>query len=601
VAAVDERASGPGRGDGASVGRPAGPGRENQGDDPTLPDLGTVGMLRWAWRQLTSMRTALLLLLLLAVGAIPGSVFPQRGVDPAVVARYRDDHPDASPWLDRLGLFDVYSSPWFSAVYLLLFVSLIGCVVPRTRVHYRALRARPPRPPSRLQRMPAHRSVVVDAPADAVLAAAHEVLRGRRYRADLLLDLDPSAVSAERGYLRETGNLVFHTALIGLLVAVAAGSLLGYRGQVVLTQDRGFANTLSQYDTFDPGTWVRAGDLPPFQLTFTDLQATFETDATGNQFAQPRDFSADVLVRRNPDGPALPATIRVNEPLDAGGANVYLSGNGYAPVLTVRDSTGAVAFSGPSVFLPQDAFYTSTGVVKVADTTEGLEQLGIQGIFAPTWQLDPERGPVSVFPSLGDPRLFFTVWTGDLGVDDGVPESAYALDTTGMTQLTGPDGQVFAAALSPGETVELPDGAGSVTFETVERFVALNVRHDPSKAAALVFSVLCMLGLVGSLFVPRRRVWVRAVPRESVPRESVPQESVPQESVPHESVSGQPSTVVEVAALARSEDPGLSREVDEVLRLVLQLVGGAGGHAGTHDSMDEGTSHSAGPTKEPAR
>ncbi len=94
--------------------------------------LGVVGWLRWTWRQLTSMRVALLLLMLLAVAAVPGSVLPQRPQDPARVAEYLADHPDLGPWLDRVGAFDVYASVWFSAIYLLLFVSLVGCIVPRT-------------------------------------------------------------------------------------------------------------------------------------------------------------------------------------------------------------------------------------------------------------------------------------------------------------------------------------------------------------------------------------------------------------------------------------------------------------------------------------
>src|SRR5665647_2007781 len=98
---------------------------------PRLPELGAVGALRWVWRQLTSMRVALMLLMLLAVVALPGSVLPQRPQDPAAVATYLADNPGLGAWLDRLGLFDVYASVWFSAVYLLLFVSLIGCIVPR--------------------------------------------------------------------------------------------------------------------------------------------------------------------------------------------------------------------------------------------------------------------------------------------------------------------------------------------------------------------------------------------------------------------------------------------------------------------------------------
>ena len=49
--------------------------------------------LRWIWRQLTSMRTALILLFLLALAAIPGSLIPQTRVDPSAVAAFKDRHP----------------------------------------------------------------------------------------------------------------------------------------------------------------------------------------------------------------------------------------------------------------------------------------------------------------------------------------------------------------------------------------------------------------------------------------------------------------------------------------------------------------------------
>ena len=99
------------------------------------PRLGPLGWVRWGWRQLTSMRTAILLLLLLALAAIPGSLFPQRSVDPVRVRAFVEDHPGLAPWLDRLFLFDVFSSPWFASIYLLLMISLVGCIVPRTAQH----------------------------------------------------------------------------------------------------------------------------------------------------------------------------------------------------------------------------------------------------------------------------------------------------------------------------------------------------------------------------------------------------------------------------------------------------------------------------------
>ena len=112
---------------------------------------GPVGWLRWIWRQLTSMRTALLLLLLLAIAAVPGSICRSAASTPTRCATYLDQHPTLGPWLDRLGFFDVYASPWFSAIYLLLFVSLSAACCPGRGSTWQAIRARPPRAPRRPQ------------------------------------------------------------------------------------------------------------------------------------------------------------------------------------------------------------------------------------------------------------------------------------------------------------------------------------------------------------------------------------------------------------------------------------------------------------------
>src|SRR5512142_1935130 len=169
---------------------------------PVLPRLGPAGWARWAWRQLTSMRVALLLLLLLAVAALPGSVFPQRRIDSSRVQTYLSSHPSSGPVLDKLGFFDVYTSPWFSAIYLLLFVSLVGCVLPRTRKHWQAMRSAPPRTPRRLERMPEYATVTVPATSQEALAAARQALKARRYR---VAEYDDGrSLSAEKGYLAET-------------------------------------------------------------------------------------------------------------------------------------------------------------------------------------------------------------------------------------------------------------------------------------------------------------------------------------------------------------------------------------------------------------
>ena len=135
-----------------------------------------VGWLRFAWTTLTSMRTALLLLLVLGIAAVPGSLLPQRPSNPVAVSDYVKANPGWAPWLDRLGFFDVFGSAWFAAIYLLLFLSLVGCVLPRTRHHLTALRAAPPRTPARLERLPAHTSRTIAGDPEDALGAAERLL-----------------------------------------------------------------------------------------------------------------------------------------------------------------------------------------------------------------------------------------------------------------------------------------------------------------------------------------------------------------------------------------------------------------------------------------
>ena len=538
----------------ASAGARAGVGGSG-GDAPVA--LGVGGWLRWAWRQLTSMRVALLLLLLLAVAAVPGSVLPQRGTSPGEVLAYLGDHPTAGAWLDRLGFFAVYSSPWFSAIYLLLFVSLVGCILPRAAQHARNLRGRPPRTPARFARFPARASGVSSASPDDVVAAVAATLRRRRtFRVETAREPASSGerprpqartLSAERGYLRETGNLVFHVALLGLLVSAAAGQLLHYRGQAIVTEGRGFANALAGYDTFDKGAWFRPESLSPFSLTLDSFTSEFASDAVA--FAQARDFTAHVTVTGADGATAERTTIRVNHPLTVDGAKIYLQGNGFAPEITVRDSSGEVAFAGRVPFLPEDDLYTSRGVVKVPDVAPGLDQIGLAGYFLPTAVVEQDGSARSVFPQPDDPLLVLQVWTGDLGLDDGVPQNVYRLDTAAMTPALDESGARAQVLVAPGQSVELPGGLGSIEVGAeVPRYVALDLRYDPSLAWVLTFALLALAGLAVSLFTPRRRVWLRAW------------------AMP----GGR--TRVELAGLARGDDAGLQGEVDRALAAVPGLV-----------------------------
>ena len=518
------------------------------GEGITQPRLGVVGWARWFWRQLTSMRTALFLLLLLAIAAVPGSLVPQRSSDPNGVTQYFTNNPDLAPALDKIQAFDVYSSAWFSAIYLLLFVSLIGCVIPRTRHHLQALRAKPPATPARLSRLAGFTTRQAPAGTDAAAAidSARALLKSSGYRVARFESAGEVSVSAERGYLRETGNLVFHSALVGILITVGFGSGFGFSGQRVLVEGQTFVNTLLAYDSFNPGRFFNDSSLDPYKLTLNDFNVTYETKNL-KAYGQAIDFNAGVTVtRRGQD--AQTGQVKVNAPLRTGGTDIYLLGNGYAPTITVKDSSGTVVFTDSVPFLPQDANLTSLGVVKVPD---GLKkQLGMIGFFYPTQAAAKSGAFFSSYPDLEYPLLTLNVYAGDLGLDKGVPTSVYSLDTDKMSQLTGGKTGVKSLELKPGETQQLPNGLGSVTFNdahpgakkgdfsgSVLRFASFDIHHDPTQGWVLLFAVLVLLGLLTSLFVPRRRVWVKAT----------------------EQADG--SLSLEYAGLARGDDPALEAAV----------------------------------------
>ncbi|MEH0424043.1 cytochrome c biogenesis protein ResB [Streptomyces sp. B21-083] len=478
-----------------------------QEDAPGLPGLGVIGWARWFWRQLTSMRVALLLLFLLSLGAIPGSLIPQSGTDATKVADFMKRHSFLGPLYEKLGLFHVYSSVWFSAIYILLFISLIGCIVPRTWQFVGQLRSRPPGAPRRLNRLPAYTTWRTEAEPEQIREAALVLLKKRRFRAYLAGD----AVAAEKGYLREVGNLAFHIALIVMLTSFAWGQLYKSEGNKLILEGDGFSNTLTQYDDFKSGTLFNTDDLDPFSFNLKDFKGTYEE--SGPNRGTPRTYEADLDYSVGAYGKHKKRTIKVNEPLVVGDSKVYLTAHGYAPVITVRDGKGDIVFDQPVALLPLDSNVTSSGAIKVMDgyrDPKGVEeQLGIQAFFLPTYV--PGNEIASQFPALENPVLNLAPYHGDLGVNAGLPQSVYQLDKTHMKAYKDSKGKQVRENLKPGETMKLPGGAGSITYEGTREWANFQVTRQPAAGWALGGAIVAIFGLAGSLFIQRRRVWVRAV------------------------------------------------------------------------------------------
>lgn len=477
-----------------------------------LPELGIVSLFRFAWRQLTSMRTALMLLLLLAVASVPGSLIPQRTQSPMAVQDYFTKDPGLAKLMDRLFLFDVYGSPWFSAIYILLFISLIGCVLPRSFEHLRAARALPPKTPQNLERMEFFQSWEG---TGTEMACAKQWLEGRRFR---IREVDGS-ISAEKGYLRETGNLFFHLALILILVGVSLGALFGMRGEAIVNVGERFTNTPTTYDSLSYGKLFGDRSLSPFMLTVDGFVAKYNPVTNA-----PEDYTLKATVTAKPGAPKVRRTIKVNSPLTMGSTNVYLQANGYSPIVTVRDKSGVIVLQGPIPFLPQDANLTSIGAIKVPDSEP---QLGFIASFLPTAARDKIRGGFSSFPEALDPKLLLSAWKGDLGLDRGIPQSVYRIDTSKMEKIG-------LESLNLGETFTFAEG--SITFDGIVPWVNLQVVRDPGKLYALLGGILAILGLLGSLFTRHRRIWIR-----------------------------QRDRLIEVAGLAKNGASGLENEINILL------------------------------------
>jgi cytochrome c biogenesis protein len=464
--------------------------------------LATVARpVRTVWRRLTAMRTALILLFLLAVAAVPGSLLPQRPLNPDKTTSYIASHGGWGRFLDSIGMFDVFGSPWFAAIYLLLFVSLVGCLVPRIRLHAKAMVRKPLAAPRHLDRLPESATYATAESPEAAASSARAAL-GRRWRV-VRRDESGGAItlSAEKGYSRETGNLIFHVALLVTLVLIAVGRLYNYQASQIVVQGHGFCNVPTALDSWKPGRFAAEGKVRPAPFCVTALN---QFTATYTSSGEPSKFAADITYQRTLTSPEQTAHITVNHPLRIEGDRLYLIGHGFAPEITVHMPDGSVRHD-VQAFVPTDATtLLSEGAFKEQGGAVGTKQdVGISGFFAPS-PVDEGDGVISsASPRVNDPVLGVFVYLGSLNYN-GLPQSVYSLDTSKMSKIG-------AANLRVGQTQRFSNGV-SVTFDGWLPWASMQVSHDPSQGWLLLSAAAMVIGLLGSLGIRRRRVWLRITP-----------------------------------------------------------------------------------------
>ncbi|WP_446225464.1 cytochrome c biogenesis protein ResB [Nocardia sp. IBHARD005] len=516
-----------------------------------------LALVRNSWRGLTSMRTALVLLFLLALAAIPGALLPQRSLNTQKVDQYIADRPTLGPWMDRVELFDVFGSFWFTAIYVLLFISLVGCILPRCWDHYRALRTPPVPAPRNLGRLPHHFSETDDRTPDEVIEAAKASLRGWRTVVRPGQRDGEVTLSAEKGYLREFGNLVFHLSLVGLLVAIALGKLLGYEGNVIVIANDGpgFCTTSpAVFDSFRAGNTNDGTGMTPLCIKVKDFTADYLPTGQAEMFHSNIEYQAGADLATDT---WRSTELRVNHPLRVAGDRVYLQGHGFAPTFTVTFPNGQTR-TETIQWRPDNAqTFLSSGVLRIdppggmyaTDEERRQNQIAIEGLFAPT-ALFHGSLLTSAFPRMDDPAVAVDVYRGNTGLDTGRSQSLFSLDPEMIKQ-----GRLTKEArvnLRPGESTTLPSGA-KVTFDGAEEFVNLQVSHDPVQQWVLASALTMMAGLLVSLLLKRRRIWIRAYPVDTTT-----------------GTVGQRRAVVEMGGLARSDQAGWGAEFDRLRTRLLE-------------------------------
>jgi cytochrome c biogenesis protein len=247
--------------------------------------------------------------------------------------------------------------------------------------------------------------------------------------------------------------------------------------------------------------------MPRFCLRMDSFKATY----LDNGF--PTSYTAEVHYT-DPVGTAeRPYRLEVNHPLRLDGANVYLLGHGYAPILRYTDTYGVTQTTvAPFPFI--DGTLTSRGVAMFPDAnvdpkrTAGTApaQVAFAGTYVPTVGTDLSV-ETSVHPDERNPALFLRAFKGDLGLDLGNPKSVYTLDQrqldSGALREVG-----SVQRLVKGQSWRLSDGS-TVEFLGTVPWISLSVRHDPGETTVLCGAGAMLVGLLVSLTGRRRRVWAR--------------------------------------------------------------------------------------------
>ncbi len=412
------------------------------------------------WRFLGSTRVAVVLLVAVVLGALVGTLFPQltpgTAADPAASTRWLTAVQEKYGLLfglyRALGLFDVYRSPWFLVLIAALVLNTVVCTIDRLRVLWRAVTTRPriEQDESFYERMPNHVSLTV-ASMEQGERALRWVLGRRRYHVLAERQDGVTYLFAERNRLARLATLVTHTSLVLLLFGFLWSGWGGWRERAV---------------ALGPGQVYDVGHGQSFAVRSDGLE--IERYPNG----QPSDYRAHLVILEK-GAEVKRKTVRVNDPLTYRGVSFYLYS--YGPAGRVR----ATDAEGQPVPLQAEAGQEGTpGEVTLNFAGEG-------------------DGQEIVVPSLDLVMRLVFYYQG--------PSLFVQATRSGEARPFG------AGSIRGGDSLKV----GDVTFEfALDRYIVLQVVHDPGFKWVILAGFLVMGGLIFSFYFPHKRLWARVTADE---------------------------------------------------------------------------------------
>jgi len=285
-----------------------------ESNDDKKTDMETpqreIGALEAFWSLFSSMKTAIALLLALAVASIAGTILE-----------------------DKKGI-SIYSSTWFSLILVLVGVNLAVCSINRFGIAWRrTFRPKVESTPESVAGMMRSESVTCGGSLESVTDQVIRALRSRSYR--LIRQSKDAAVSiyAAKGRASIWGPYLTHLSILVIFAGAIYGSMVGSEGNVIIAE----GERVSEYSSND-----NSESSVPFGFEVALHSFTIKNDESHNVMGYESDleiFDGGRSVARK--------VIDVNHPLSYNGVSLYQSGYGLAG-LVVK----VVAPDGETVDLP---------------------------------------------------------------------------------------------------------------------------------------------------------------------------------------------------------------------------------------------------------